>query len=171
MQVFFFRTLAILLLITLDIAFVQVLVPAGTVVSLVWLAVISWTLILGFTASIWITIPLLFIMEAIFYPLVGPLVIFGLLLSAATAYFSLWVVQYKSEGFSWLWYAVMAAIGTLGWQIVANGWQSVMVGREFGQLLSLLLSALIFFPLVSGALSRMEQFLARNKQEAFQKIR
>lgn len=170
MQVFFFRTLSAIFILVAESAFIPILFPADSCVSLIFVAVILWTLLLGFRSSLWVTLPMLLVAETVFYSRVGPLLAFGLGLSALTAYLSFWV-HYEQKGLTWIWYALIAASGTLLWHVLMNGWTGGWSKAWIESVISVYVTALIIFPLFSAMLSRSERFLTFHKREAFQKIR
>lgn len=172
MKIFFLRLLFILLLVSFEFSFFDILFPQIAVPIILIASIVIWTLILGFPRVLYMVIPLTVFFDITSSGTLGILTLYAVLLAYATSFLSRRLsVEYR--GLDIVLYALFASLASLGYVIFnfifSRGSSFTWSAGIFNQLflvivssqllLSFFLSALSF-PLMYWIIRRFETYIS-----------
>ena len=175
MQVFLVRFLLIALLFLCG-SFLAALTGLGYVAITLWfVALVSWTLLLGFRRALFIIIPFLLFADVLWDAKIGMLFLAGFLTTTGTAYIAV-RIEDRSQLLQAVVYSIMVASFATGAIWIPIGWPRalfdapviLLAGKVFAVQL---VGALLLFVPVHTFFRWVETRLDRSYQEQAKKIR
>lgn len=175
MQAFLFRSLALLLLFFLGAFGASLTAHSYLAIPFWFIAITAWTHTLGFRKALFIVIPFLLFADVLWDGKIGELFLGGFLLATATTYLAV-RIETRSQMLQWAGYSFLVATSStvVVWISLAwpNEWLAVanlpLAGKiflwQFG-------TTIIFYPLLSRGIQKLEAFLDNSYREQIQKIR
>lgn len=182
MRTFFLRLGAMLLIIFLQLSFLDILFPSFTVPILILTAVVAWTLLLGFPEALTVTVPLTLLFDTVANAEVSFVSVYVVFLSYGTIFLSK-RLMIEHHGMSLLLYALFAGGGVLLYQLSAlflSDGSPVKLFIDQSHLSPILslpiafsssLASLPVFMLIYSALKRFERWENSLSQKQFLNIR
>lgn len=175
MQVFFFRSLMLLALFFLG-AFTAGLTDNNYSAICIWyLAIVAWTLLLGFRKALWIVLPFLLLSDILWDGKLGAVFFMGFFLAMATTYLSA-RIETRSEILQWLLYSSVVCIFSSCTVVSSVVWPNLDMNPPMFLLIGKiifwqLLIALIFSIPLFQSIRKIENFLDTSFLDQSKKIR
>jgi hypothetical protein len=169
MKNFFIRGGIAGLVLMLENSFLAHLFSSFLITPLVFMALVAWTLTLGFRKALLVNIPLLFVADVFFDGHLGFFFLIGFLLTAVTSFLSVRI----SQPFTFLSFCVYSVlIASFATLFVFAEQREVLIGLFSIQVISYkVLSTLLCYGPILWLIVTVEHFLDQSDREAFKKIR
>lgn len=175
MQVFFFRSLVLLALFFLGSLVASLTAENYSALTVWFIAITAWTLLLGFRRALFIILPFLLLADVLWDGRIGELFLGGFLLATATTYLAVRIGTH-SELLRWAIYSVLVSFFaslvvwiSLAWpNLWLTGGNFVIFGKIF--LWQLFLTLILYVPIFTG-IRKIENFLDTSYQDQSKKIR
>lgn len=176
MKVFFLRLLVIVVILFLQLSFLDILIPQVSAPILIFIAAIAWTLISGFPEVFSWTIPLVILFEAVSSGTIGSVSLYAVPLMYCTSFLSRrLLIQHRGTGI--FLYALFACGGVLGYQGI---FFTIKNGSFFSGVRELFFSGtaalsfflgMFLFIVTYAFLARFETYLKQIAQNEFRNVR
>ena len=182
MKIYLLRFGVILLLIFLQLSFLDIIFPWFHAPLLLLTSVIAWTLIVGFPESLWMTLPLSLMFDSVTFGAVSGFSLYAIFLSYVTSFFSRRLLI-ERQGFSLILYAVFASGSASGYQLLAfflardraRAFFTAFPSLPFVLSPDILLFSLVLcvplFVVTYAGLRRFENYIGSISQKQFHNVR
>lgn len=179
MKTLLVRGAIVCLLVFFQVSFLDILFPWFHVPLLIVASIVSWTLLVGFPASLWITVPLCLLFDLIIFGSVSGLSLYGVALAYATSFVSRRLMADRQGAGAGV-YALFAAGAAVAYQLLSFFYVSVtapfpLTGLPLFLPPSVLLFSLVLtlplFVFTHTFLGRVENRLALALQKQFVRVR
>jgi hypothetical protein len=167
MQGFFYRFALVLVLFFLQAFWQAAFLRWGDALQIVLIAVILWTIILGFRSSLIITLPILLLNDIFLDGARGRPLFFQFALVVLVAFLSV-RIEKSARLLTFSIYAALVATTIL---LEQKGWWAPYGIADAAQWLRTLLLSFVLFPLIRGLIVWVEQKLDTSYRKAAEKIR
>ncbi|MDO8565711.1 MAG: hypothetical protein Q7S04_00805 [Candidatus Moranbacteria bacterium] len=183
MKIFFLRLFFILSLVFFQFSFFNILFSRVSVPIILIVAVVAWTLIVGFPRVLYMVIPLSIFFDIASFGALGALTLYAVPLAYATDFLSRRLLA-EHHGMGMILYALFASLGSFGYGVFhfvfTRGssflWSAETVTRFFRatgflELLLPIFSSVVFFPILYWSIRRFETYMSFAVQKEILQMR